>query len=239
MSMCVAFWGFAALAQMAPGSALNLNGINGYASVALGETLTNYTLSAWVYLRSGGAFANPRVAVVSSTCGATTEFLIRGTNSTSDVQYLELGRCFQYEGAVSIASVPLNTWVQVSVTVTNRPDGNFVSFYTNGISAGVTVLPLTNDISLGPNVALGYNDGSSRKFDGYLDEVQIWRGVVPPITTHVLNGAETNLRAYYRFDEGTGSSSANLAIATNASSTPLLAAVCATLALKPAGWLPT
>jgi len=209
-------------AQIAGGSALSISGTNDYASVTLNESLTNYTISAWVYLRSGGVFANPRVAVASSTtCGTTTEFLIRGSSSTNDPQYLQLGRCFQYEGATSTLSVPLNTWVQVSVSVTNQGASNWVSFYINGAAAGSTFLDASNNISLGPNLALGYNNGTSRKFDGLLDEVQIWRGAAVPITDHVLNGAETNLLVYYRFDEGIGGSSKNLAYENGAGSATL------------------
>ncbi len=211
-----------ARAQIAGGSAVNLNGTSGYASVALAPPLSNYTISAWVYLRSGGVFANPRVAIVSSTtCGATTEFLIRGNASANDAQYLQLGRCFQYEGATSTNPVPLNTWVQVSVSVADGPEGSLVSFYINGAPAGSSLLPLTNNTSLGTNLALGYNNGSSRKFDGLLDEVQIWQGTVAPITNHVISGAEANLVAYYRFDEGSGTNGGNIAIAPNATGATL------------------
>jgi photosystem II stability/assembly factor-like uncharacterized protein len=199
-------------AQIAGGSALAMNGTNGYATITLGQTLTNYTISAWVYLRSGGVFSNPRIAVVSSTnCGSTAEFLIRGNSSINDPQYLQLGRCFQYEGATSTAPVPMNAWVQVSVSVTNQPAGSSVTFYINGAPAGTELLPPSNNVSLGPTLALAYNNAADRKFDGYLDEVQIWRGVVSPVTNRVLNGAETNLLAYYRFDEGSGTGSGNIA----------------------------
>jgi hypothetical protein len=224
--LCVAWTslttGVSLNAQIAGGSALVLNGTNGYATVTLGQTLTNYTISAWVYLRSGGVFANPRVAVVSSTtCGATTEFLIRGSSSINDPQYLQLARCFQYEGATSTTPVPMNTWVQVSVSVTNGPGGNWVSFYINGAPAGTASLDASNNISLGPNLTLGYNNATDRKFDGYLDEVQIWRGAALPVTNRVLNGAETNLLAYYRFDEGSGSTSGNIAYENGAGSATL------------------
>jgi photosystem II stability/assembly factor-like uncharacterized protein len=202
--------------QVAGGSALSLNGINGYGAVALNQMLTNYTISARVYLRSGGAFSNPRIAILSSTtCNATTEFLIRGSTA-SDPQYLQLARCSNYEGVVSTAAVPLNTWVQVSVSVTNAPGSNWVSFYINGNAAGASWLHASNNVGLGPNIALGYN-GQGRKFDGYLDEVQIWRGAAAPVTDHVLNGAETNLLAYYRFDEGEGVLSPNMAYENGAS----------------------
>jgi hypothetical protein len=63
-----------------PGTALNLsesagNFINARITPALSK---NYTISAWINLRSGGTFPNPRVAIVSSTnCGASVELLIR------------------------------------------------------------------------------------------------------------------------------------------------------------------
>jgi photosystem II stability/assembly factor-like uncharacterized protein len=209
-----------ARAQVAGGSALNFNGSGGYAAVNLNQPLTNYTISAWVYLTTGGALPNPRIAIVSSTtCGASTEFLISGAGAGP--QYLELGRCASYEGALSTNAVPLFAWVQVSVTVTNGPGGHWVSFYTNGVPSGTTLLDPTHDISLGPNLALAWNNVTNRFFYGFLDEVQIWSGAVAPVTNHVLNGAEPNLLAYYRFDEGSGTTSGNIALANGAGSATL------------------
>src|SRR5262249_31096284 len=60
IGLLVLLSGSSAKSQIAGGTALSLNGNNGYASVTLSETLTNYTISAWVYLQSGGVIANPR-----------------------------------------------------------------------------------------------------------------------------------------------------------------------------------
>ena len=82
-------------AKVRAGYALSFDGVNQYVTVNIPALANNYTVCAWVYLRSGGdLFANREGLLTSPTCGYTTELLVRSqSGSATDPQYLELGRC--------------------------------------------------------------------------------------------------------------------------------------------------
>ena len=163
-----------AQAQANPaGYALSFDGTNDYVGVSIGTALaSNYTISAWVYLRQGGTYSSlpKRVGVVSGLCGTTAELMIHNDgNNASGPQYLELSRCDFYDsGSNSTAVIALSNWTHVAVTVTSNKQ---VSYFINGLPAGGWNAA-GKDVSLGPNLRLG--DNSVRRFDGLLDEVQIW-----------------------------------------------------------------
>ncbi len=196
-----------AQAQGNAGHALDFDGVNDYVSLPLASPpASNYTLSAWVHLRSGGTSGGARMALLSSTaCGGSVELLIHsGTASASDPQYLELGRCGAFHGSLSTNQVLLNTWTHVAVTV---GADKTVTYFVNGSPAG-TWSAAALDVSLGSVVNLGDNSGG-RQFDGLLDEVQIWNRALSPAEIQAnldrgLTGNESGLEAYFRCDEGTG-----------------------------------
>lgn len=196
------------------GGALDFNGTNNYVTASLGSPpVNNYTISAWVYLRTGGSFFGTRVAVLGGTgCGDSIELLIRSeTSDPTDTQYLELGRCDFFNGNSSTVAIPLNTWTHVAVTVSS---GNVVSYYINGNPAGTWSGP-GMDLSLGSTINLGDNNGI-RVFDGDLDEVRIYNRVLSQTEIQetmgaILGGSEPGLYAYYRFDEGSGTTTADSA----------------------------
>jgi hypothetical protein len=203
-----------ARAQGNASHALDFDGTNDSVSVTLvSPPASNYTLSAWVNLRAGGTWGGTRMAVLSSTtCGGSVELLIHsGTASASDPQYLELGRCGAFNGTVSTNPVPLNTWTHVAVTVSATKT---VSYFINGLAAG-TWTDTSKDFSLGAAFNLGDNSGS-RRFDGQLDEVQIWSRVlsqaeIQDYLRRSLAGDEPGLHAYYRFDAGAGANAVDSA----------------------------
>ncbi len=196
------------------GSALDFDGINDYVSLSLDSPpASNYTLSAWVFLRAGGTTSGTRMAVLSSTVpGDSIEFLIRAaTDNPADLQFLELGRFNSFDGATSTTPVPMNTWSHVAVSVGTDKT---VSYFINGSPAGTWSAAGLN-VSLGTNVNLGDNSGS-RRFDGRLDEVQIWDRALSPAEiqsdwNRTRSGIEAGLYAYYRCDEGTAITAADSA----------------------------
>lgn len=204
-----------ATAQTA-GYALDFDGVNDFVSVPLvSPPATNYTLSAWVFLRAGGTYGGVRMAVLSSTvAGDSIEFLIRSvTENPADPQYLELGRFNSFDGASSTTPVPTNTWTHVAVTVSTNKT---VSYFINGSPAGTWSAGGLN-MALGTAVNLGDNSGG-RRFNGRLDEVQIWNRALSPAEIQTSynrsrGGTEPDLYAYYRFDAGAGTSAADSAAA--------------------------
>src|ERR1041384_8186266 len=104
---------------------------NNYVSVNLtAPPASNYTLTAWVNLRTGGTASGTRMAVLGgATCNSTIEFLIHAwTDTPTDPQSLELGRCGAFNGGGTSSFVPLNTWTHVAVTVRSN---KLVNYYIN------------------------------------------------------------------------------------------------------------
>ena len=204
----------------AAGYALSFNGSNNYVSLSLtSPPASNYTLSAWVYLRTGGTFGGQRAAVLGGQgCGDSIEFMIRAnTEDPSDPQYLELGRCSAFNGYNSTTAVPLNTWTPVTVTVSATQT---VSYFVNGVAAG-TWDGTGLDLSLGTAVNLGDNNGT-RFFDGVLTDVQIWNRVLSQSEIQTYTSQEpaedaSGLYAFYPFNEGSGATTADLAAAAGGS----------------------
>ena len=192
--------------KFSSGSALSLDGTNDYVSVPLtSPPASNYTLSAWVYLRAGGDFNGARMAVLSSPmCGGSVELLIRSaTGNASDPQYLELGRCGDFNGTSSTSTVPLASWTHLAVTVS---DTKWVNYFINGNQAGTWSAAGLN-VDVGSTIHVG--DNISRKFNGMLDEVHIWTNTLTQaeIQSNMnrrVVGSEPGLYAYFPMDEGGG-----------------------------------
>ena len=104
------------------------------------------------------------------------------------------------------ASVPLNTTAHVAATF----DGTNLSIYINGNLEGTGTLS-SPGIYYGPeDVLIGAWNATPtylRRFDGIVDEVRLWdhaRGAIDIAATMNcrLDGDETGLLAYWRFDDG-------------------------------------
>jgi len=188
------------------GYALSFDGTNGSVQVATPPLANNYTVAAWVFLRSGGSAADP-VGVLSATnCGDSADVILQSlTGSSQDPQYLQLTRCGGFAGVPSTVPVPTNTWVHLAVAVTADKQ---VRYFINGLPAGAWDASAL-DVTLGSGLALA--DNSTHQFNGMLDEIQIWRraltqseilsGLGQPLTSVPLD-----LVAHWSLDEGAGAS---------------------------------
>ena len=198
-------WLFTAVSVLAgPGYALSFNGTDNYVTANIPVMANNYTVSAWVNLRSGGQWFGSRTAVLSAVgCGDSAEVLIHSPEDGSSPQHLFLGRCNYFNGTNSILTIPSNQWTHVVVTVSAS---NQVSYFINGLAAGSWDGTGWN-FSLGGNICLAYNQGTGRKFDGLLDEVQVWsralsQAEIQANMNQAPNVADPNLVAYWPFSEG-------------------------------------
>ena len=198
---------------------------NNYVSVNLtAPPASNYTLTAWVKLRTGGTASGTRMAVLSGTnCNSSIEFLIHAwTNVPTDPQAPELGRCGAFDGGFAGGAVPLNTWTHVAVTISSA---KLVTYYINGNPAGAwdgTGL----DFSFGGTVRLGANNGF-RSYDGLLENFQLWNrelsaAEIQTNVTQQLTGSEDGLYAWYPFDEGSGNTATNAATGAGGSTGSLV-----------------
>ena len=204
-------------AKAQPGDALYIDGTAGRCVTATIPPLSsNYTFTAWVYLLAGGDFTTSRVGVLSAlNCGDSAEVTVQNQSYAGLFgQYLMLGRCGAFNGASSGSQVPLNQWVNLAVTVDSALD---VSYYINGAAAGGYSACVGSNLTIGPNITLG--DNNQRMYNGMLDEVQIWKWVLSQAEIQAgmaqsPNVADTNLVAYWSFDEGSGTTATNRAMTT-------------------------
>ncbi|MCC6820672.1 MAG: hypothetical protein IT579_08085 [Verrucomicrobia subdivision 3 bacterium] len=187
---------------------------NGSVTVTLPAAIANnYTVCAWVNLRSGTAGLEPGSGLLSGGCDLTAEILLRG-NTSGSPQNIELGRCNAFFGGLSSGTLAVNAWTHVAVSVSS---GNVVSYYLNGTAAGAWnagALPT----SIGPSFTIGEGDGY-RKFNGIIDDFQVWTNALSQaqIQTNLyrpLTGNEPGLYLYYKFDSSSGTVATNSATVT-------------------------
>ncbi|MFJ7768352.1 LamG-like jellyroll fold domain-containing protein [Streptomyces sp. NPDC097107] len=114
-----------------------------------------------------------------------------------------------HEGAtsplLSTEPVPADLYTHIAATF----DGTTAKLYVNGKPAGSGALPFAPATGVKTLVGKHSSGGADECFEGDLDELRIWDRVrsateLAEDMNHRLIGNEPGLVAYYRFDEGTG-----------------------------------
>ncbi|NVO21595.1 MAG: LruC domain-containing protein [Bacteroidetes bacterium] len=184
-------------------TSLNLNGTNSWVKVAGGATLafTNkYSMSAWV----------------KASRQQTAKIVQKG-----DWDGLGLGQDLWNGWQTSVAFSDgtsavlnwgggrpvLNQWYHLVGTY----DGTILKIYVDGVLKN-SVAESKNIRANGRFVSIGSDAGSQKFFQGLLDEVSIWNEAmsINQITTARtigLTGGESGLKAYWKFNEGSGNTS--------------------------------
>lgn len=180
-------------------SALSFDGANDYVELgtpaALSFTERTYTIAAWVrFSKNGGAL------FAKGLSGTTSGFEI---SLSSQNKIVVTHRGSTVTSVVATTSVTLNSFVHVAVTY----DKTSVRIYLNGLAAGAasaSFTPGTGSVTIGTG-----NPAGSVFFGGTLDELRIYRRAlgadeINDSRSYRLVGKEPGLAAYYRFDEGQG-----------------------------------
>ena len=177
----------------APTSTLNLSNSN------------SFTLEAWIYPVS---FAESSAGIISK--GNAFSFK---TESNGVLSFI-IEQSWSWERlATSANALSVNTWQHVAATYDGDTrnmnlyiDGNLVGSYTRNQS--FTPNFTSGNLFIGRNIS--GNGGYSRQFNGNIDEVKIWNisktsNEIAANYASELQGTESNLMAYYKFDQGVGS----------------------------------
>ena len=111
---------------------------------------------------------------------------------------------------VSDVTASADTWYHVAATY----DGTTLKFYVDGnlIAQGAATIDLNNNAQLaklvlgGSQLANTSTSPAGIEFDGMIDEMRVWNDVrteeeIRANLDQQLSGSETNLQAYYRFDD--------------------------------------
>ncbi|MCI0387039.1 LamG-like jellyroll fold domain-containing protein [Streptomyces sp. CNQ085] len=115
-----------------------------------------------------------------------------------------------HEGApsalLSTEPVPADLYTHIAATF----DGTTAKLYVNGKPVGSGALPFTPVTGVNTVVGKHSSGGTRKNFKGDIDELRVWDRVrsateLTEDMNHRLIGNEPGLVAYYRFDEGAGS----------------------------------
>ena len=199
------------------GSALDFDGSTGYVEVADDTSLDitgEFTITAWVYLRSYTEWANvvTKGGFISYPDGAIQDnnYTIHqsGTNTLGPEGRLRFtGDAVAFPSGLpeSITQIPLNEWHHIAVTF----DGSAVKFYFDGSPDGETPLigplnPNNDELRFGVDPP-----GDDEYWNGMLDEIKIWNEALSlsKILTSMHGSATPRARSlvgYWKFDEGSG-----------------------------------
>jgi hypothetical protein len=181
---------YSVLAQKsAVGTALAFDGTNDYVKLDGGLTaFGNFTFSAWIY-----------------PSDLTNGKIISG----SDYELTVAGGGIKFQsasiGTVSYNALEQDSWTHVTVTY----DGSTLHLYLNGTE--VKTLSTTGSLPAVASITLGKdNQTACCYFSGKIDELRLWSKYlsldeVRTGMSDCIEGTEANLVAYYRFDDGAGS----------------------------------
>lgn len=188
------------------GNALSFNGTTS-AEIANSPTINMsgnaLTLQAWINRNTTGTGTRVILSKDSSIIKGQYALWLNAGNNLVFTLTTSLGA----NAVVSTNTVPTGTYTHVAATY----DGTIMSLYINGNLEGTTpqsgtIVPNQVNLKVGQN----YNN---ERFVGEIDEVQLWNTAVDVHTLRSnmhkrqANASSPNMLGYYRFDEGTGTTS--------------------------------
>ncbi len=203
------------LAQPGAGNTLEFTGTS-YTSTPNSPLLnptTALSVEAWIYPTSFGAtsWVNTIVSTDAWTGGNGEEGYVLRCGDNGKLSF-NIATGSGWEEAVSPALMTTNQWQHVAGTF----NGSVLKVYLNGVEVASspytgTIKPSLRELRIGRMA----DASQSREFNGQIDEVRIWGKAltlneIRDRMCKKLTGSETGLRAYYRFDEGSGTSVADL-----------------------------
>jgi len=185
----------------AANNALHFNGNTDYVQCPAVNPAT-FTMEAWVYPTQ----LNRDQAIIStlSTNENTGMELHLAADDKPLVTIRDAGGWLDVKATSAIA---LNTWAHLAATY----DGSDVKLYVNGVEAATTAAA-----SYAPgdrNLYIARRpEGEETRFNGRIDEVRIWNTArtqtdIAAAKDNPLAGTESNLLAYYNFNQGTATGS--------------------------------
>jgi uncharacterized repeat protein (TIGR01451 family) len=181
----------ATLTVYSPGTAVTFDGLTGVVQVGIGPVPTPWTAEFWVNRQQ--AFDNSAILIGDSS----TALKLEQFQNTRQVGFTRFG----FNDYVFNYIAPTNTWVHLAFVCDTG-----TRLYVNGILQDNN----TNTISL-PMGQLGADitNRYSNHLRGTIDEVRLWniarsQAQIQAGMNHSLTLPQTNLVAYWRFDEGNG-----------------------------------
>ncbi|UZR97237.1 LamG-like jellyroll fold domain-containing protein [Chondrinema litorale] len=180
------------------GNALFFDGVNDYAQIGgagFSNLAKDFTLSMWV-----------RPETVSGE-----QVLIYKHNSytlllNNDKVKVGVYKSGNFEYVQSDTALTAGDYVNITVT---HDTSDSLKIYINGLVAASQKIAVGGIANTVNNIYLGRNEGGTSYFNGYIDEVRIYKNTLDSDQVirdygRIVNPDEDGLQAYWRFDEGVG-----------------------------------
>jgi PKD repeat protein len=189
-------------APAGPGMAIQFDGVNDFVNVPDSPSLRitgPITIEAWIRRSITGV---QHSIVEKYGCSGLGGYVLRVT-ATDKLMFGTRDDCNTGTSGIGGTSLLANTWYHVA----GLWDGTQIRLYVNGVLDGLTVTSRNPKAGTTPlRIGARGNDVAS-PFAGLIDEVRLWNvaRTVSNLQTNMnrrLAGTETNLAAYWRFDEG-------------------------------------
>ena len=197
-------------ALFAKNYALDFDGSNDYVTVADDNALdisSSITMSAWIYPTN---IANKDGIISKRTSTENSGDWAFRLTSAAKLKLLIWDGDANNGSTSSTNAISTNTWTHIAFTHDNST--NTTKFYINGSLDATTTGLSKNLAGNNSNVYIGWDGQQGDKFfTGKIDEVRIWDDVrtqaeIQDNMYKELVGNESNLVAYYNFNDGRGTS---------------------------------
>ena len=195
------------------GTGIQLDGVDDYMEVPDSPSvrITNtITVEAWIRRSAVGVqhslIEKYGCAGAAPTVGGYT-FRI---NANDKLAFYMEDDCNIGTGALGATSLAANTWYHVAGVW----DGAEIIIYVNGVIDGITFTDRNPKAGNTP-LKIGERGNGGTSFAGLLDEVRLWnvartQAQIQASMSRILAGTESGLAGYWRFDEFTGTTVADL-----------------------------
>jgi len=201
-----------------PGKALDFDGTDDMVTTTFKMPATSlFTIEGWVYPRSTNydrLFSNYSAAINGN-------FIVDTYNATNNGRAIRFNVYGTSNALYSVGApnlLTLNAWNHVACTFNN----GVMTVYVNGFEAATGTAPFTSIPQITNTLCFGedYLPGAAEYFNGSMDEVRVWQKALnqTEIMTNMnncLTGTETDLLAYYNFENGSGNTVSDLTIEQN------------------------
>ena len=180
----------------------------------------SFTIEFWALCRlatTGGGYQDaPFISNKNWTTGGNKGFVLFLQSTGAVCANLTGATGGRVDMATSYNAVGRD-WTHVAVTVNRH---SMMTIYVNGVSlASSSITTSTGTLYANYDYMLG-TDGTGAymsKFNGAMDEVRIWKGIrtqtqIRDNMCRRINGTDSSLVAYYRLDEGSGTTVTDLSI---------------------------
>lgn len=138
------------------------------------DNLSNKTISAWIYPRSGSGWGR----ILDKTQGGIQSWRLR-MNDSNAIEYIH-----QWDGTSGIwttdaGSVPLDQWTHVAVSYDDSDPSNDAVIYLNGVAANVTEnsTPSGSPRPDNTDLTIGGRSNGTGTFNGFIDDVRIYENI--------------------------------------------------------------